>query len=200
MSTAFLFSCNPLAAQLIINVHKAAPYLFTHVFISSTYVSLSLLRPPWPVVPPNTTAREWSILVKVWLDIGGGLSPLVIWTNHSSLERENRNLWRTKQHYTKWMDGGGQLHTICIFVIFLIDCVLIVYILVLSRLKECIGGICPLCTQETVIFSTHVVCTIYVLLCSCITHVRCSLSHCILWPFESKLTLVFWCSLNSLSL
>jgi len=55
-------------------------HLHTHVSMSSTYVSLSQLL---PVCPPNTTALWWSILVKVWLDSGGGLSPVVLWTAHT---------------------------------------------------------------------------------------------------------------------
>ena len=47
----------------------------THDSMSSTYTSLLLYA-------PNTTALWWSIIVKVWSDIGGGFSPLVGWADH----------------------------------------------------------------------------------------------------------------------
>ena len=55
-------------------------HLYTHVSMSSTYVSFANVQ----VTPPNTTALWWSILVKVWAPNGGGLSPVVGWTAHAS--------------------------------------------------------------------------------------------------------------------
>ena len=55
-------------------------HLHTHVSMSSTYVSVFQLL---PVNPPNTTALWWSILVKVWLSSGGGLSPVILGTAHT---------------------------------------------------------------------------------------------------------------------
>lgn len=50
--------------------------LHTHVSMSSTYASF--VGPPGlPVCPPKTTALWWSILRKVWVDSGGGASPVV---------------------------------------------------------------------------------------------------------------------------
>ena len=62
-----------------ISMHRHI-HLHTHVSMSSTYVSFSL---PLPVSPPNTTALWWSILVNVWWDSGGGLSPVTLWTAHT---------------------------------------------------------------------------------------------------------------------
>ena len=49
--------------------------------MSSTYVSLISLL---PVYPPNTTALWLSILVKVWQSSGGGASPVVACSSHTS--------------------------------------------------------------------------------------------------------------------
>ena len=77
------FHSSPAAKQYVqnrlISMYRHI-HLCTHVSMSSTYASLSQLL---PVYPPNTTALWLSILVKVWLDSGGGLSPVVIWTAHT---------------------------------------------------------------------------------------------------------------------
>lgn len=60
--------------------------------MSSTYVSFVGV----PLTPPNTTALWQSILVKVWKDSGGGFSPVVGCTAHTSAGTQQSTVLQTE--------------------------------------------------------------------------------------------------------
>lgn len=62
--------------------------------MSSIYVSLANV----PVNPPNTTALWWSILVNVWELSGGGFSPVVSWTTHTSAGKVTQQKMYKSEH------------------------------------------------------------------------------------------------------